>query len=242
MPDKDGNPTLTNRQEDYIASAAKAILGTIPFVGSLLVEIAGVVIPNQRIDRITKFAETLAERLSHLEQGFVATQVKDEGFTDLVEEGLRQAARSLSDERREYIASIIANSLTSEEVEYQESKHLLRILGEINDVEVIWLRFYLMPTVGEAKEFRARHKKVLEPVHATIGASKDVHDKAALQDGYKQHLSQLGLLAPEYMTNMQTKQPEYDSFTGAQRLRGYRLTPLGRLLLREIGFGAEDAV
>lgn len=237
----EANTSLAVQKEDYVASAAKAALGAIPFVGSLLVEIAGVVIPNQRIDRITKFAKALESRLDDLEREFVASQLKDEGFTDLVEEGLRQAARSLSDERREYIAAIIANSLTSEDIDYHESKHLLRILGEINDVEVIWLRFYLVPTMGGDEDFRGRHKEILEPVPAYLGSSQDVLDKAALQDSYKEHLAQLGLLERRYRTDMRTKQPDYDTFTGAQKLRGYRITPLGRLLLREMGLGEVSA-
>jgi hypothetical protein len=35
---------------DYVVSVAKASLGVVPFVGSLLAEIAGTLIPNQRID------------------------------------------------------------------------------------------------------------------------------------------------------------------------------------------------
>lgn len=53
---------------DYVASAAKAALGMVPFVGSLLAELAGTIIPNQRIDRLVRFAEKLAARLSNLEQ------------------------------------------------------------------------------------------------------------------------------------------------------------------------------
>ena len=100
------------------ALPCRASLGTVPFAGSLLVEAAGVIIPNQRIDRIAKFAKTLESKLSNLEQDFVRSQLTNENFTDLLEEGLRQAARSLSDERREYIASLIENSLSSEDIEY----------------------------------------------------------------------------------------------------------------------------
>ncbi len=227
--------SLEPQKIDYVTSAAKAALGVVPFAGSLLAELAGTVIPNQRINRIVKFAEILEKRLAQLEQDFVKSQLQEETFSDLVEEGLRQASRSLSDERREYIASLISSSLSSEDIEYQESKHLLRVLSEINDIEVIWLRFYLVPTMGGDKKFRDKHKDILEPVPATLGASQAVLDKSALQDSYKEHLTQLGLLEREYHTDMRTKQPEFDRMTGGLKIRGYRLTPLGRLLLREIG-------
>jgi hypothetical protein len=41
---------------DYVASGAKAALGVVPFAGSLLAEVAGSIIPNQRVDRIADFA------------------------------------------------------------------------------------------------------------------------------------------------------------------------------------------
>jgi hypothetical protein len=218
---------LANRGVDYVTSAAKAVLGMVPFAGSLLAELAGTVVPNQRIDRIVKFAEVLDERLAGLEQDFVRSQVTNENFTDLVEEGLRQAARSVSEERREYIASLIANSLKSEDIEYVESKHLLRILGELNDIEVVWLRFYLDPVMNSDPEYRERHKEVLAPVVAYMGGPPQLIDKSALQKSYKDHMAELGLLDRRY-------ELESSSFGTKLKPKGYDLSSLGRLLLREI--------
>jgi len=47
--------SLKPKTMDYVASVAKAVLAEVPFVGSLLVELAGVVIPNQRLDRVAKY-------------------------------------------------------------------------------------------------------------------------------------------------------------------------------------------
>ena len=60
---KDESEQLAPKSIDYVTSAAKAILGAVPFAGSLLTELAGTVIPNQRIDRIAKFAAVLEYRL-----------------------------------------------------------------------------------------------------------------------------------------------------------------------------------
>jgi len=98
---------LQNTAIDYVASSVKATLGAVPFAGSLLSEIAGSVIPNQRIDRITDFAQRLERRIAHLERDTVRSEMDDEEFTDLVEESLRQAARATSGERREYLASLL---------------------------------------------------------------------------------------------------------------------------------------
>lgn len=235
MADTPMETPLEPERSDYVASAAKSVLGAIPFVGSLLVELAGTIVPNQRVDRIARFAATLEQRLSQVEGEFVQAQVNNDEFTDLIEEALRQAARSTTDERREYIAALIANSLSPEQVAFQESKHLLRILGDISDIEVIWLRFYLHPTMDGDEEFREKHRNVLEAVGAPMGSPQPELDKETLRDSYREHLARLGLLNPRYRTDTRTKQPKFDSRTGAQEIAGYQLTPLGRLLLRQIG-------
>jgi len=228
MEESEKKNKLAPTNADYVASAARAALGAVPFVGSLLIEIAGTVIPNQRIGRIVAFATALEKRLGVLEQDFVRSQLTNENYTDLVEEGLRQAARAVTEERRQYIASIIANSLSSKDIEYAESKHLLRILGEVNDIEIVWLRFYLVLTFGGDKEYREKHQEILKPIPAAIGAPQGVLDKSALQDSYKEHLAELGLLERRY---------EMDTSGMDMRLKikGYDLTSLGRLLLREVG-------
>ncbi len=233
-PEESSNE-LSNKPVDYVTSAIKGTLGAVPFAGSLLAELAGTVIPNQRLDRIVKFAEILEAKISSLEQEFVRSQLTNENFSDLLEEGARQSARSLSNERREYIANLISNSLSQRDIEYVESKHLLRILGELNDIEIIWLRFYLEPTMSGDEEFREKHAVILAPVIATMADPSSVVEKEALQDSYKEHLSQLGLLQPKYKMDRQTNQPEFNRTSGELEIRGYQITSLGRLLLKQIG-------
>lgn len=226
---------LSSQPIDYVTSAAKGILGAVPFAGSLLAELAGTVIPNQRIDRIAKFVEILEKRLDSLERDFVWKQLKDENFSDLLEECLRQAAHSLSVERREYLANLLTNSLSLEDVEYAESKHLLQLLNDLNDVEVVWLNFYSEAEMGGHNKFREKHSTVLSPVVATMTSPQSVLDKSTIQTSYKEHLSRLNLLEPKYKINSKTKLPEFDTFTGGLEIRSYQITPLGRLLLRQIG-------
>jgi hypothetical protein len=216
-------PSLKARTSDYVASAAKAALGAVPFAGSLLAEVAGTVIPNQRIERLVKYAEELENRLSRLDQNFIRSQLTNENFTDLMEESLRQAARSLCDDRRRYLAAAVANGLTTTDIEFFETKHLLRILGEINDVEVIILRFYLVATMGGDKEYREKHKDIIMVHPAYIGAPQSVLDKYALHENYKEHLVSLGLLEPRYRTDIRTRQPEFDTFTGGLKVQGHQI-------------------
>ena len=221
---------------DYITSGTKAILGAAPFVGPLLAELAGTIIPNQRLERITHFAQLLETRVTDIEESLIRNAFHDEEFTDLLEGALHQAARSTTEERREYLVSLIANSLTSEAIEHIESKHLLRLLGELNDIEIIWLRSYLRRTMGGDKEFRSKHANVLERRIAYIGCSVEELDKHALQESYRDHLYDLGLLSRDIMQDDRTKMPEFDKFSGDFKVRSYRTSSLGNLLLRTIGF------
>lgn len=80
----------------------------------------------------------------------------------MFEESFIQASRALSDERRQYIASIVENGLTGDEITYAESKYLMNLLEEINDIEVIWLRYYFDQRGGSDEEFRKKHDEVLK--------------------------------------------------------------------------------
>ena len=227
------------RRVDISTAAARGVASLVPIVGPFLAEIIAVAVPQQRTDRIAKFAEELDRRLSSIEENMLEAEKGDGEFVELLEEGLRQAAHSLSDERRSYVASLIVSGLTLENIERSESRHLLRILDEINDIEVVWLRYYQHPTIGGDEAFRESHKETLEPAIAYISSSQEDVDKGTLQKSYKEHLSQLGLLDRRFKTNLQTKLPEYDRSSGSMQVSGYRLTQLGRLLLREIGLGEE---
>ena len=226
---------LDTTSVDYVVNALRAVVGPLPIVGPLFSELAGVVVPNQRMERIAKFAQELERRLRDLEVADgVTNRLRDDHFADLLEEGVRQASRSLSDERRQYLASLIVNGLSTENIEYSESRHLLRALDEMSDVEVVWLRFYREPTMGGDEEFRERHETVLAPAVATFGSSQNELDKSTLQESYKEHLCQLGMLKRSYRVDIRSKQPKFDS-RGVQEVAGHSITRVGRLLLKQIG-------
>jgi hypothetical protein len=230
-----GNSELTQNQSgDYVVIAAKCALGAIPVFGSLLAELAGNYIPNQRIDRITKFALLLEKRLDEVERNVFADRIKTPAGADLLEEGMRQAASSLSDDRREYIANLIANGISSTDIGDHESKHLLRLLGELSDVEIIWLRFYADRGFTGDQGFREKHAAVLDVQRPHMQSPQSVHDKDALANSYKLHLARLGLLQEQYAVDQKTKLPKTD-YSGRLEVKGYGITSLGRLLLRSIG-------
>ncbi|MFA5345896.1 MAG: hypothetical protein WC315_06465 [Candidatus Omnitrophota bacterium] len=224
-----------NNKSDVAAIAARSILGACPVVGSIMSELVTCVIPDQKIDRLIKFIAKLEERLNLVEKEEILRKVKNPECSDLIEESLHQAARALSDERTEYIASIVIDGLSASEISFNESKHLLRMLSEINDIEIIWLRFYAWPTLMGDEEFRDKHKEILEEKIAFIGAAQGDCDKAALQESYKEHLVRLGALEKIYKTDSKFKLPEFNTYSGAPEISRYEITLLGKLLLRKIG-------
>lgn len=68
---------LNQQTTDYVTLAVKGALGAVPFAGSLLAEIAGNIIPNQRVDRLVKFARTLDDELSKLQRDYVKSQISN---------------------------------------------------------------------------------------------------------------------------------------------------------------------
>ncbi len=225
---------LEQNKIDIISSTAKSILGVFPFVGPLLVELVGNLIPNQRIDRLSKYVVELDKKLSDLPIDNLRNFLKDEECIDLFEEGFIQASKSLTDQRRVQIASVVRNGLDENSITYSESKYVLKLLQELNEQEIIWLRFYLVPTIGGDKEYRNKHKNILDPIHATLGTDEKTIEKAALQDSYKEHLERIGLIRSHYRIDRNTGIPEFDKFTRKPSVSYRDLTALGRLVLKQI--------
>lgn len=152
---------------------------------------------------------------------------------------MRQAARSTSADRREYLASLVAHSLTEEEESKNDHRHLLRILGELNDIEVIWLRSFVGSYIGDQDEFWKIHEAVLQPARAYIDAPQSELDRHTLQESYKSHLVSLGLLKQTLKLD-RNKQPKIDAVTKNFAYHHPSVTPLGRMLLKVIGLSHDD--
>ncbi|MXW10874.1 MAG: hypothetical protein F4X47_02510 [Gammaproteobacteria bacterium] len=217
----------------------------VPWIGPL-----AELIPRQREDRLARFVEGLDRRLREIDEEhprLIEEAVQNEHFVDLLLESFRQATRSLSDDRRQYLSALVVNGLTEQEVERHESRHILRILSELGDVEIVWLRYYLVGT----NEYHKRHRNVLSLPVVSMASPQNEQDNAArkraLRDSYLEHLCQLGLLAPVYemaprkplhqqrTASDRTPLPIYDEWTGGRAKTRHEITTLGRLLLEQIG-------
>ena len=153
----------------------------------------------------------------------------EEKSIDLMEDGFIQAARALSEERIEYIASLLKNSLTDEDLEHIAHKRLLFLLDELNDFELLLLKAYSMPGAKHG-EFWIKHNLNKPSVH--LGSSQEEVDKNAIHGTYFTNLTRLGLLTIRFQKPKRGELPEFDEKTGMVKSQGYNITSLGRLLLR----------
>jgi hypothetical protein len=226
---------LENTKTDHLTVSARAVLGLVPVVGSLLSELIGAAIPRQRMDRVVKFAALLEQRLAKLESEVAAVRWQDDRFLELAEEVVRQAARATTDQRREYLASILSVEMTRDHIEENDNRHLLRILGELNDLEIVWLRHYAGNSFKGGQEFMDLHREILESKVVAAYPSDDARMAAgALNESYLCHLVQLGLMQEHLLTNSENI-PELE--WGGRKFRVRReITHLGKMLLELIGF------
>jgi hypothetical protein len=225
---------LDQNATDYVVTATKAVLGMVPFAGSLLAELAGTIIPRQRLDRFVDFARKLEEKVGTLDQAAVRAKLSDENFTDLLEESARQAAQAVTEERRAYLASLLAAGISETHVSFVETKHLLRILSQINDIEIIWLRFYHYAYVSGDEEFRNKHVRTLTPISTTLGSDQETLDQEALQDNYTEHLVSLGLLIRRLQVDSKSAYPVFDKAAAKWKTQRAQTTRMGKLLLKFI--------
>ncbi len=157
-----------------------------------------------------------------------------------------QASRAMSKERLDYIASLLKNSITDEELEHLEYKKLLSLLREINDAEVIWLKNYSHRSRSygskEYTEFYETHKNILEPARVKFddASRQKIAEKEAIQKNYKENLLRLNLLKENFKSIDKGKLPELDEKTGKMKASSVESSILGRLLLKFIDSSQQE--
>jgi Spy/CpxP family protein refolding chaperone len=211
-------PDVDETDLDRAISASTLALSVIPTIGPLIAEAVKHGIPNQRIDRIARMLKFLDRQVADMQEGLREQRMRTDEFRDLLEDALWQTTRTLTDERRAYIASILKNSIKGDDLAHEQEKELLSLLGQLNDSELIILGWYGTEYVGEkADEYFRRHQEVLySPLIQTNASEEELRD-AALKEVYRAKLRRLGLARP-----------------GKGKLD--QITELGRMLLRQIEF------
>lgn len=214
-------PPLGSGPQDHVAALLRAVAGAVPVAGGALAEVVGYVIPSARAKRIEEYLVYLAQRLDEVHTNIAIAKLSSAPSTDLIEEGARQSARALSEDRRKQIARIVAEGIACAELPHIQSKRILRLLDQIDDAELIVLVSYLHRNQHD-REFWKKHESILAVHPAALGSTTAEIEADIIHQIGKAHLIQLDLLR-----------------SGD---RGVEISPSGRLLLQRIGLADDDDV
>jgi len=223
---------LEPKAVDYRVAFYKSILGNIPILGGLMAEVVGAVIPEQQNDRLRQFVEELEAKIQDLDSEQVESGFQDPEFIDLLQESLTQAVRAVACKRIDHIAAIVQKSLSDQGRRYIHYKKLLYILKELNDLEVLMLCGYGR---SHDNEFWDQHRTNIQVSKPVLGTSQEDSDSYIVQEAHLAHLVRLHLLFPRFQKPKKGQIHDIDEKTGMMKSKGYKIAPLGRLLLRSIG-------
>lgn len=240
MPERneEGSLPTYSKREEWGRAIWKGALGGIPFAGSMIAEIVDQIIPEQRMTRLESYVRMLGERLSQLDREAVAERAILPEAIDVFEDGAVQAARALSTQRIEYIARLVAGGMTGEERDATQAKRLLKLLAEIDDEQIILLANFLRKNL-EDRAFQERHKDILRPAASLVDAPDDVRHRAlAIHELALQQLLSLGLIKNQFDSGRRGRSPDFDPRTGTLKVTGQTLTPLGGILLDQLGLAS----
>jgi len=134
---------------------------------------------------------------------------------------------------------VVASGLSGQERSQLEAKRVLRLLGEIDDDQIVMLSSFLVRYESD-QEFRELHRDILIPPDVTTEGDEESENRAALHGAAVDHLVRLGLLREHYGTVFAGEKPAIDKNTGIVIPLYKELSPLGRLLLRHIGLAEAD--
>ena len=231
---------LDHNNVDTLASIIRATTGLVPLVGPIMGELLEHSIPNQRIDRITKFVKLLEFKLKNISSEIIEEIKTNEDFIDIVTDAFQQSVKARSDERREYLSSLVCKGLENKEIIYDETKTVLTIIDQLSDTEIIWLRSYMSRGGFDSYSdpFYIKHEHILAPVPISFGSDESDRMKDALQKACQNHLQNLSLIEYRIRVDRNTNAPIYDS-SGNPEYSGVTITHLGKMVLSYIGFESE---
>lgn len=215
---------MSNKEtlKKYAGALIKGSIVSVPLVGSLAVELLNVTIPNQRQERIEKLLNIVASRVFDINLEDLEEKFHSSAFIDIFEDVLFQSVRATSNERLEYLASVIEHGIKDKELDYLQTKRLLSILAEMNDVEVIILQSYELRHKID-NNFKKKHQTIFACEYiADSEKSPEIRERNAMLKNYKNNLISLGLIGPPRMTVKSHNESELYT------------TPLGYMLLKII--------
>lgn len=221
---------LNENKTDKLVKTINATFGEIPIIGGALVELLSSVIPNQRIDRMVEFIKILNEKLTSQEQELLKSQILDENFNGLLQDVIDSTIKTIGKERKNHFAKIVQSGLTSNKEELIELRLITRILKEINDIEMIILKYHSIRTSNESSIFLQKNRNILESERLFVGASKEQEKQHFMYKGYLYHLVSLGLLDVNYEVKEESNRIS-DKSEFKINSKNHKITEFGKMIV-----------
>lgn len=223
---------LAPKAVDRRVSLYQAVVELCPVIGPIVSKVVAEVIPNQRVDRMADVIRRLDEEVRELKEG-VQEKFAEPEFVDFLEEGLWQATRAATPERRAYIAKLLKNGLTTERADLSRERRLMTLLGDLNDLELVLLQLHNAADMQD-EETLARLRDLAIGPSAHLGSQLEEIERDVLHRSHRDRLAQIGLLRPRFPHLKRGELPEFDRNAGRFKATSYEITPLGRLLMKAL--------
>ena len=224
---------LENDKSDIVAVIMKSVVSLVPYIGGPIAEVIGYVVPNQRLDRLTRFVKIIKEKVEDIDEKINKRSKQDPIFLDFFEDELTQVSRATTEERMNYLSNLLVNGIDSDEADLLAAKQLLRILGQLNDAEIIWLKYYYTD-YAERKDFIEKNSALLQPIPRYMTMDKKDYRTSVIQESYKQRLEELHLVESKIRFDSETGLPKLNSPKIGFEKKSIEITPLGKQLIEII--------
>lgn len=237
---------LDPNRRDHAVALVRSVASAVPAVGGGIAEAISAMVRDQRVDRVVAYVRELTMRLDQLDRQING----DNSLTvDLLEDTVIQSARALSQQRNQYLASVMADSADVSPEQYEFNKKLLQILAELTDRDIDILKAHtdftelhrLKQGWPWSEPMAIAERKSLEPdekfERESRRASFDVHvatlERFGLLVAEREQPSESGRIV-EHGGPMVADVAHLDRDTGLPKIKSYKVTTLGRLLLTRI--------
>lgn len=116
----------------------KSLLGSFP-VGATAVAIHNELQAKQvkrKIERLEDFYHSLDEKVNTIEEKINKDYISKDDFQDVFEEATKYVVQERQARKREYFRNILANSMVSNECDYDKTERYFRILDNLSEIEL----------------------------------------------------------------------------------------------------------
>lgn len=221
---------LNTNSTDIIVSGISAAVGIIPVAGGFVSEIVQNLIPNQREDRIVKFISDLSDELEKTKFSLEKLKLKFENqkYSTFTYNCLRDLVNDVYDEKIEYYRNLCVNAITNDEKNLIHCERILKILSELDYYEILYLKFYSNVSIARTETMKEVTSKlgfdILQPNYY-MSMGDDKRDEETYKQITLNNLCNTGLLQKEVKL----------VGSGRREHISYKITTLGRLILKKIG-------